>query len=81
MYMYMYIYIVCMYVHAHTVVESALQLVSVTKEVRGDPCNQEGGWHVGESAECLEAGLRELRELAEDSHSESGLLAGETNKQ
>ena len=65
------------YFFAHAVVECALQLVSVAKEMRGDPGNHEGGQSVSESAEWVVSGLRELREIAEDAHSDSGLIAGE----
>ena len=61
----------------HAVVESALQLVSVAKETKGDSHNHEGGCRVRESAGWLATGLRDLKELAEDAHSESGLIAGD----
>lgn len=71
--MYLIVYTVLYY---NTVVESALQLVSVAKETKGDSHNHEGGCRVRESAGWLVTGLRDLKELAEDAHSESGLIAG-----
>ena len=65
------------YPSAHAVVECALQLVSGAKEIRGDPGNHEGGQRVSESAEWVVSGLRDLREIAEDAHSDIGLIAGE----
>ena len=35
---------------------------------------------MSESAEWVVSGLRELREIAEDAHSDSGLIAGEMTK-
>ena len=79
MHMYIHVAIVCTtYSFAHAVVECALQLVSVAKEMRSDPGNHEGGQSVSESAEWVVSGLRELREIAEDAHSDSGLIAGES---
>lgn len=45
--------------------------MSVAKSTRGDPCNQEGGTRVSESAGWLVASLKDLKELAEDAHSDS----------
>ena len=53
-----------------------MQLVSVAKEVRGDPSNQEGHQRVDEAVSWLLEAMKDLRQLSEDAYSESGLIAG-----
>ena len=72
----MYMYVV-FHSFPHAVVECALQLVSNAKESRSNPGNHGGGQGVSESVEWVMSGLRDLREVAEDAYSDSGLIAGE----
>ena len=63
--------------HSTTVVESAVNLVSAAREVRGDPHNHDGHKKVDEEARLLQEAVRELIEVAEGATHKNRLVGGQ----
>ena len=63
--------------HSSTVVEAAVHLVTIAREVRGTPHNYEGHKKVDQGAKLLQEAVGELTEVAEDICNKNRLVGGQ----
>ena len=63
--------------HSSTVVEAAVNLVTIAREVRGNPHNYEGHKKVDQCAKLLQEAVGELTEVAEDVYNKNRLVGGQ----